>query len=121
MRHQILALGLLTGLSAASAFAEPPVQAGETLESLSKAKVTTTVNGQPGSLNELLASGQIKLVNDAAAAQTGSPAQAQAQAQAGVPTIEPEGNAATSEAAAPSEAPEANAEAPQAAEPAANQ
>lgn len=66
MRTQVLTLSLLTGLSMASfsAFAEPPVQAGETLESLSKVKVSTTVNGQPGSLNELLASGQIKLVND---------------------------------------------------------
>ena len=64
MRTQILSFSLLAGLSVASfsAFAEPAVQAGETLESLSKAKVTTTVNGQPGSLNELLSSGQIKLV-----------------------------------------------------------
>ena len=65
MRLNILALSLLSGLSFASAttFAEPAVQAGETLESLSQAKVTTTVNGQPGSLDELLSSGQIKLVN----------------------------------------------------------
>ena len=64
MRTQILSFSLLVGLSVASfsTFAEPVVQAGETLESLSKAKVTTTVNGQPGSLNELLSSGQIKLV-----------------------------------------------------------
>ena len=65
MRLNILALSLLSGLSFASAtaFAESAVQAGETLESLSQAKVTTTVNGQPGSLDELLSSGQIKLVN----------------------------------------------------------
>lgn len=66
MRTQILTLSLFSSLSVASfsAFAESPVQAGETLESLSKVKVSTTVNGQPGSLNELLAGGQIKLVND---------------------------------------------------------
>lgn len=65
MRTQILALSLVSGLSLASfsAFAEPAVQAGETLESLSKVKVTTTVNGQPGSLNDLVSSGQVKLVN----------------------------------------------------------
>lgn len=66
MRTHLLALSLMTGLSVASvaAFAEPPVQAGETLESLSKAKVTTTVNGQPGSLNDLVSSGQVKLLGD---------------------------------------------------------
>ncbi|WP_338561163.1 hypothetical protein [Acinetobacter sp. KS-LM10] len=62
MRSQLI--GLLAGLSVVSmaTFAEPPVQAGETLESLSKVKVSTTVNGQPGSLNELISSGQIKPV-----------------------------------------------------------
>ena len=70
MRTHLLALSLMTGLSVASvaAFAEPPVQAGETLESLSKAKVTTTVNGQPGSLNDLVSSGQVKLLGDSNAA-----------------------------------------------------
>ena len=69
MRTQLLALSLMTGLSFTSiaAFAEPPVQAGETLESLSKVKVTTTVNGQPGSLNDLVSSGQVKIVGDATA------------------------------------------------------
>lgn len=69
MRTQLLALSLMTGLSLTSiaAFAEPPVQAGETLESLSKVKVTTTVNGQPGSLNDLVSSGQVKIVGDATA------------------------------------------------------
>lgn len=62
MRSQLM--GLFAGLSVISmaTFAEPAVQAGETLESLSKVKVSTTVNGQPGSLNELIASGQIKPV-----------------------------------------------------------
>lgn len=75
MRTQILSFSLLAGLSVASvsAFAEPPVQAGETLESLSKVKVTTTVNGQPGSLNELIASGQIKPIQSADAATTATP------------------------------------------------
>ena len=64
MRLSLAHLAMVTGLTFASmtAFAEPPVQAGETLESLSKVKVSTTVNGQPGSLNELLASGQIKVL-----------------------------------------------------------
>ena len=52
----------------ASAFAEPPIQPGDTLESLSQAKVTTTVNGQPGSIQELVSSGQIKLLDPNAAA-----------------------------------------------------
>lgn len=62
MRSQLM--GLFAGLSIVSmaTFAEPAVKAGETLESLSKVKVSTTVNGQPGSLNELIASGQIKPV-----------------------------------------------------------
>lgn len=119
MRTQFLALSLLTGLSVASvsAFAEPPVQAGETLESLSKAKVTTTVNGQPGSLKELLSSGQIKLVNDTTA--TAAPAPAPSTA----PVIEPEGHAAAPvdpAAAQPTQAPEANVEAPQTEAPDAN-
>ena len=66
MRTQILSIGLFTALSMASftIYAEPPVQAGETIESLSKAKVSTTVNGQPGSLQDLVTSGQVKLLND---------------------------------------------------------
>lgn len=113
MRNQILTLSLLASLSAASfsAFAEPPVQAGETLESLSKAKVSTTVNGQPGSLNDLLSSGQIKLVNDSnttAAAQT-------APAQGAV--AEPQAQPAQVEQPVAAQ-PEANSEAPQLAEPA---
>lgn len=66
MRTQLFNLALLTGLGLASvsALAEPAVQAGETLESLSKVKINTTVNGQPGSLNELVSSGQVKLLGD---------------------------------------------------------
>ena len=48
-----------------SAFAEPPIQAGDTLESLSKVKISTTINGQAGSLQELIANGQIRIVPSA--------------------------------------------------------
>lgn len=69
MRLQLI--GLLSGLSiiSASAFAEPQVQAGETLESLSQAKVTTTINGQPGSLQDLVSSGKVQIVGAANQAQ----------------------------------------------------
>ncbi|OTG84452.1 hypothetical protein B9T33_01290 [Acinetobacter sp. ANC 5054] len=61
MHSKILGLGLISGLMSAAAFAEPPIQPGDTLESLSKVKIVTTVNGQPGSIEELVSSGQIKL------------------------------------------------------------
>ena len=116
MRTQILSFSLLAGLSVASfsAFAEPAVQAGETLESLSKAKVTTTVNGQPGSLNELLSSGQIKLV-EGQTTDVAQPAATQAT-QNQVPNASGIAEAQSVEPAA-IEA-DANAEAPQPAEPA---
>ncbi|NCI77935.1 hypothetical protein [Acinetobacter kanungonis] len=60
---KVLACGLLMGLVNVTAFAEPAVQAGETLESLSQAKITTSINGQPGSIQELVQSGQVRLVN----------------------------------------------------------
>ncbi|MGE8538709.1 MAG: hypothetical protein ACN6NI_05450 [Acinetobacter sp.] len=65
---KILGLGLFTGVISAGAFAEPPVQPGETLESLSKAKITTTVNGQQASLETLVNSGQVRLVDPRTAA-----------------------------------------------------
>ena len=69
MHSKILAsLGLIGTVISASAFAEPPIQLGDTLESLSQAKVTTTVNGQLGSIQELVSSGQIKLLDPNAAA-----------------------------------------------------
>lgn len=46
-------------------YAEAPIQAGDTLESLSKVRIQTTVNGQPGSIQELVSSGQIQLINEA--------------------------------------------------------
>lgn len=58
----LMSIGLIGTVVSASAFAEPPIQPGNTLESLSQAKITTTVNGQPGSIQELLNSGQIKLL-----------------------------------------------------------
>ena len=54
MHSKILGLGLISGLMSAAAFAEPPIHPGDTLESLSKVKVVTTVNGQPGSIEELV-------------------------------------------------------------------
>jgi hypothetical protein len=60
---KVLACGLFIGLVNVTAFAEPAVQAGETLESLSQAKITTSINGQPGSIQELVQSGQVRLVN----------------------------------------------------------
>ncbi len=61
-----LGLGLFTSVISVAAFApEPPVQPGETLESLSKAKISTKVNGQEASLESLVNSGQIRLVRSA--------------------------------------------------------
>ncbi len=60
---KILSLGLFTSVMSVGAFAEPTIQPGETLESLSKAKISTKVNGQEGSLESLVNSGQIRLVD----------------------------------------------------------
>ncbi|MFT4020530.1 MAG: hypothetical protein QM666_03310 [Acinetobacter sp.] len=63
MRNLWIGMSLAVGMIATTAaFAEPAVQPGETLESLSKAKVTTTVNGQPGSLQDLISSGKYQPV-----------------------------------------------------------
>ncbi|QZD32658.1 hypothetical protein ABEKA_0609 [Acinetobacter lwoffii] len=74
-----LGLGLFTSVISVAAFAEPPVQPGETLESLSKAKISTKVNGQEASLESLVNSGQIRLVDPRAAAP--QPAMPNTQAQ----------------------------------------
>src|SRR5690606_29647854 len=63
MHSKLLGLSLVTGLMSATAFAEPAIQPGDSLESLSKVKVTTTVNGQAVSIQDLVASGQIRLVD----------------------------------------------------------
>ena len=44
---------IVAAMFATSASAEPPIQPGDTLESLSKATVQTTINGQPGSLEQM--------------------------------------------------------------------
>ncbi|WP_407306792.1 hypothetical protein [Acinetobacter sp.] len=59
----LVGLSLVTGLMSATAFAEPAIQPGDSLESLSKVKVTTTVNGQAGSIQDLVASGQIRIID----------------------------------------------------------
>ena len=70
MHSKLLGLSLITGLMSATAFAEPPIQPGDTLESLSKVKVMTTVNGQAGSIQDLVASGQIRIVDASQVAST---------------------------------------------------
>ena len=64
MRFHLCACALVSSISI-FAFAEPPIQAGDTLESLSKVKISTTINGQTGSLQELIANGQIRIVSSA--------------------------------------------------------
>ena len=64
MRFHLCACALVSSISI-STFAEPPIQAGDTLESLSKVKISTTINGQAGSLQELIANGQIRIVPSA--------------------------------------------------------
>lgn len=75
IHSKIIGIGVITGLCSMAAMAEPAVQPGDTLESLSKAKVTTTVNGQPGSISDLVNSGQVQQVSAAPtnAAPTGAP------------------------------------------------
>ncbi|WP_336167284.1 hypothetical protein [Acinetobacter sp. 161(2023)] len=75
IHSKIIGIGVIAGLCSMAALAEPAVQPGETLESLSKVKVTTTVNGQPGSISDLVNSGQVQQVSAAptGAAPTGAP------------------------------------------------
>lgn len=127
MKAQLLcSVALITGTLSMTAFAEAPVQAGETLESLSQVKVSTTVNGQPGSIADLVNSGKVQVI---AGAQPSAPAMQpapapemaggaetpmQAPANAAMPAPEaaampaPEATAQPSGAAAP-QAPHANA------------
>ena len=99
MHAKLLSLSLITGLMSATAFAEPAIQAGDSLDSLSKVKVSTTVNGQAGSIQDLVASGQIRIVDanqtPAAPAQVGTEAAIQnhstvnaTTAQMGSPAVE---------------------------------
>ncbi|WP_336935828.1 hypothetical protein [Acinetobacter soli] len=127
MKAQLLcSVALITGTLSMTAFAEAPVQAGETLESLSQVKVSTTVNGQPGSIADLVNSGKVQVI---AGAQPSAPAMQpapapemaggaeapmQAPANAAMPAPEaaampaPEATAQPSGAVAP-QAPHANA------------
>ena len=127
MKAQLLcSVALITGTLSMTAFAKAPVQAGETLESLSQVKVSTTVNGQPGSIADLVNSGKVQVI---AGAQPSAPAMQpapapemaggaeapmQAPANAAMPATEaaampaPEATAQPSGAAAP-QAPHANA------------
>lgn len=127
MKAQLLcSVALITGTLSMTAFAEAPVQAGETLESLSQVKVSTTVNGQPGSIADLVNSGKVQVI---AGAQPSAPAMQpapapemaggaeapmHAPANAAMPAPEaaampaPEATAQPSGAAAP-QAPHANA------------
>ncbi|MCE7532713.1 hypothetical protein [Acinetobacter nosocomialis] len=75
IHSKIIGIGVIAGLCSMAALAEPAVQPGETLESLSKVKVTTTVNGQPGSISDLVNSGKVQPVSAAptGAAPTGAP------------------------------------------------
>lgn len=107
MYSKLLGLGLIAGLASASVFAEPAVQPGETLESLSKAKITTTVNGQPGSLNELIASGKIQPITTAPAQGADSTVTEHTPATQAEPTAEAPLNPANAQA----ELPDPNAEA----------
>lgn len=82
MHFKLLGLSLVTGMMSATAFAEPAIQPGDTLESLSKVKVSTAVNGQAGSIEELVASGQIRIVDAGQVATKANAASSETAAQA---------------------------------------
>lgn len=46
MHSKMISLAAVMGMMSSLAFAEPAIQPGDTLESLSKARITTTVNAQ---------------------------------------------------------------------------
>jgi len=81
MQFKLLGLSLVTGMMSATAFAEPPIQPGDTLESLSKVKLSTTVNGQAGSIEELVSSGQIRIVDAGQIAAAANPAGSETEMQ----------------------------------------
>ncbi|WP_227518782.1 hypothetical protein [Acinetobacter sp. ANC 4169] len=81
MHFKLLGLSLVTGMMSATAFAEPAIQPGDTLESLSQVKVNTTVNGQAGSIQDLVASGQIRIVDAGQVAAEPNPAGAETELQ----------------------------------------
>lgn len=113
MKAQLLcSVALITGTLSMTAFAEAPVQAGETLESLSQVKVSTTVNGQPGSIADLVNSGKVQVI---AGAQPSAPAMQPAPAPemaggAEAPMLAPANAAMPAPEAAAMPAPEATAQ-----------
>ena len=86
MQFKLLGLSLVTGMMSATAFAEPPIQPGDTLESLSKVKLSTTVNGQAGSIEELVSSGQIRIVDAGQIAAAANPAGSETEMQTSAET-----------------------------------
>ena len=110
MHLKLLGLSLVTGLMSATAFAEPAIQPGDSLESLSKVKVTTSVNGQAGSIQDLVTSGQIRIV-DAGQVAT-------APADAGSETQKVQTNSAADASQAAPQTADINTTAQQTAEPA---
>lgn len=62
---QLKSISYFIGLSLfnLATYAEPPLQAGDTIESLSKVHIQTSINGQSGSIQDLVDSGQIQLIN----------------------------------------------------------
>ena len=82
MPSKLIGLSLVTGLMSATAFAEPPIQSGDSLESLSKVVITTTVNGQSGSIQDLVSRGQIQIVDTNPASAQGESTQVDAEATA---------------------------------------
>ena len=99
MHAKLLSLSLITGLMSATAFAEPAIQAGDSLDSLSKVKVSTTVNGQAGSIQDLVASGQIRIVD----ASQALAAPTQVGTEAAIPNHSKAVNATTAQMASPAE------------------
>lgn len=86
MSVKMIACGLMLGAISATALAEPAVQAGETLESLSKAKMSTTINGQPGSIQALVDSGKVRVLDAAVASMPAATAGLDASASQANPT-----------------------------------
>ncbi len=62
MQLKFIPYFLSLSLFSVAVYAEPPVQAGDTLESLSKVHIQTSVDGQSGSIQDLVDSGQIQIV-----------------------------------------------------------
>lgn len=74
----------------ATAFAEPAIQPGDSLESLSKVKMTTSVNGQAGSIQDLVTSGQIRIVDASQIAAEPTQAGSETQVQTNLATDAPQ-------------------------------